>query len=313
MKIKNLFIFTLLVTFLVAYSAYCGLTNTYDTSTPGGTDDPREADDRMREIKAAVQEFMNDHNGQTDEGDHFWPLTGTEVSNTAVGQHRMLTIRQLSGNPSALTSYATTTDLGFLYQKNVSGNGELFWEDEADNVIQLTSGGGLYSSTSGQVLGNFIVGVNKFVVGGASGNTTTEGTFNIQSTVALVGTLDDDTMATATDTTLATSESIKAYADNRSVNGSPTPVFTKYLTGTLDADSATTVAHGVASGLTNILAIHTEVFEDTSFVGYEVTAFKAIAAAGTSYTSYYDGTNVEFLTVGSQIQGNGYKIRIDYK
>jgi len=141
MKSKNLIIFILLVMLLIAYSAYCGLTNTYDTSTPGGSDDPREADDRMREIKAAVQERMNDHNGETDEGDHYWPLNGTEVDNNDTGQHRMVTLRQLSDNPSTLTSYGTTTDLGFLYQKNISGNGELFYEDEADNVLQLTTEG----------------------------------------------------------------------------------------------------------------------------------------------------------------------------
>lgn len=37
---------------------------------------------------------------------------------------------------------------------------------------------------------------------------------NVASTIAIVGTLDDDTMGTATDTTLATSESIKAYTDS---------------------------------------------------------------------------------------------------
>jgi hypothetical protein len=131
--------------------AYAALTNTYDTSTPGGGDDPREADDRMREIKAATQERMNDHNGETDEGDHYWPLTGTQVSDEDTGQHRMVTIRQLSDNPSTLTSYATTTDLGFLYQKNDTDNGELFWQDEADNVLQLTTDG---TWKAGTITGN---------------------------------------------------------------------------------------------------------------------------------------------------------------
>ena len=42
--------------------------------------------------------------------------------------------------------------------------------------------------------------------------------FNIASTVVVVGTIDDDTMGTATDTTLATSESVKAYADAQNVS-----------------------------------------------------------------------------------------------
>ena len=33
--------------------------DTYDTNTPLGSDDPAEADDRMREIKSAVQEREN--------------------------------------------------------------------------------------------------------------------------------------------------------------------------------------------------------------------------------------------------------------
>lgn len=126
---------------LLSLNLLAALTNTYDVSTPGGQDDPREADDRMREIKASVQERMNDHNGYTDEGDHYWPLDGTEVSDNDTGQHRMVTLRQLSDDPDTLTSYADLTDLGFLYQKDESGNGELFWEDESANVLQLTSGG----------------------------------------------------------------------------------------------------------------------------------------------------------------------------
>ena len=61
------------------------LTNTFDTATPAGSDDPAEADDRMREIKAAVQERRNDKNGVADDGDHYWPKTGTEGSDTATG------------------------------------------------------------------------------------------------------------------------------------------------------------------------------------------------------------------------------------
>lgn len=54
--------------------------HTYDTATPAGGDDPREADDRMREIKAALQERLN-------KGIWF-DLTGTEVTDTKTGYHR---------------------------------------------------------------------------------------------------------------------------------------------------------------------------------------------------------------------------------
>ena len=122
------------------------LENSYDISTPGGDDDPREADDKMREIKAAVQERMNDHDSEPDEGDHFWPFDSvetTEVKDEDTGQHRKVTLRQMTDNPSDLTSYADTTNLGFLYQKDISSNGELFYQDEADRVIQVTDAGKL--------------------------------------------------------------------------------------------------------------------------------------------------------------------------
>lgn len=60
-------------------------TYTYDTATPAGTDDPREADDRMREIKAANQEIMN--------VEHDWTLTGTVL--TGDGRHTDVTADSL--------------------------------------------------------------------------------------------------------------------------------------------------------------------------------------------------------------------------
>lgn len=58
-----------------------------------------------------------------------------------------------------------------------------------------------------------------FVVGDSDGKLTigtdlTCNSINVNSTIAVVGTIDDDTFATATDTTWATSESIKAYVDS---------------------------------------------------------------------------------------------------
>lgn len=128
------------------------LTNTFDTSTPAGSDDPTEADDRMREIKTAIRERMNDHNGASNQGDHYWPLSGTEVSDAATGQHRMVTLRQLTDDPDSLSSYTTITDLAFLYQKNVDGIGEFFFQDEDGNVKQITSGGKLNVASDEAVL-----------------------------------------------------------------------------------------------------------------------------------------------------------------
>ncbi|KKN74430.1 hypothetical protein LCGC14_0390500 [marine sediment metagenome] len=104
--------------------------DTYDKATPAGSDDPAEADDRMRETKAAVQEREN--------VDHYWPLTGTEVSNVDSGEHRKVTLR----TGSAPTAVA---DKGFVYAKDVSGKAELFYRDEDGDEIQITTGGILNS------------------------------------------------------------------------------------------------------------------------------------------------------------------------
>ena len=99
---------------------------TYDTATPAGSDDPAEADDRMREIKAAVQEREN--------VDHYWPLTGTEVSDADAGEHKKVTLR-VGSAPSAVA------DTIILKAIDVDGIAELHAIDENGNAIQLTSGG----------------------------------------------------------------------------------------------------------------------------------------------------------------------------
>jgi hypothetical protein len=139
MKMKRAII---LILCLLAVTGFGALTYTYNVTTPPDTgESPRLGASRIRELKNAVWERMNNHNGTTNDGDHYWPLDSSAVSDVNSGQHRMVTLRQMSGNPSALTSYTARTDLSWLYQKNVSTNGELYWEDEALNVLQVTSAG----------------------------------------------------------------------------------------------------------------------------------------------------------------------------
>lgn len=103
---------------------------TYDDATPDGSDDPAECDDKIREVKAAVQEREN--------VDHYWPETGTEVSDEDAGEHRKVTLR-VGSAPTKVT------DKGFVYAKDVSGKAELFYIDEDGNEVQITSGGILKS------------------------------------------------------------------------------------------------------------------------------------------------------------------------
>lgn len=93
------------------------------------------------------------------------------------------------------------------------------------------------------------------------------------------------------------------------VNGTLTDVRTKYLTGTLDADSETSVAHGVT--VTNILHVSVICYNDDSSV-YLASEMNAAAYSGYEFKVQYDATNIIITGVGSYQQGNAYKIKIDY-
>jgi hypothetical protein len=99
-------------------------------ATPPGGDPPAVLDNKIVEAKAAIQEIEN--------VDHFWPLTGTQVSDTNRGKHRRVIFREvLASDPTLLTGEA-----GF-YTKTVSGVSELFFKDNLGSVKQITTGGKL--------------------------------------------------------------------------------------------------------------------------------------------------------------------------
>ncbi|MCK5617108.1 hypothetical protein KAR91_85385 [Candidatus Pacearchaeota archaeon] len=107
-------------------------TKTFDTATPAGSDDPAEADDRMREIKAATQEREN--------VDHYWPLTGTEVSDADAGEHRKVLFH--APIPATPTVAANHGDLRIKDVANgTDTKAELVFTNEAEAELQLSSNG----------------------------------------------------------------------------------------------------------------------------------------------------------------------------
>lgn len=124
----------------------------------GGTA-PSQIDNQFQNNWKAFIEYMNDWDGNSDAGDHYFPLTGTQVVDTDVGEHRKVTLR----TGSAPTQRADTIT---VYAKDVSGVAELHAIDENGNEIQLTSGGATalghtltaktsdYTVTSSDVNGN---------------------------------------------------------------------------------------------------------------------------------------------------------------
>lgn len=120
---------------LIVNSMATVFSDTYDTATPGGGDSPTEADDRMREIKAAVQQREN--------VDHYWPLTGTEVSDADAGEHRKVLFHEpIAATPTVASNH------GDLRLKDVAAKAELHWTDEDENEVQLTTAGSMGGSST---------------------------------------------------------------------------------------------------------------------------------------------------------------------
>jgi hypothetical protein len=114
---------------------FCAFTYIYDTTTPAGSDLISAVDDRIRELKSAVQEREN--------VDHYWPLTGTQVSDEDAGKHRQITFYDvLSDDPTV------SSGEGQIYLKTVGSQEELFFRDDTNSGLQITSAGTLNITSS---------------------------------------------------------------------------------------------------------------------------------------------------------------------
>ncbi len=93
------------------------------------------------------------------------------------------------------------------------------------------------------------------------------------------------------------------------VDGVKTKVYTKYLTGTTDADATTNVAHGVTN--TNILHVSVTV-QLSGGATYLVYDMQAAAVAANSFYLYYDASDIILGGVGANCQSQAYRIKIEY-
>jgi len=119
-KLVLCWLICLSVVFILAW------TNTLKTSTPGATDDPREADDRMREIKGAFVERLD--------VDHYWTASATSTYDAAdTGKHEFITLIDMASDPTAAAGYA------HIYMKG----DELFYQDDTDTTLMLTKDGAI--------------------------------------------------------------------------------------------------------------------------------------------------------------------------
>jgi len=124
---------------LIGIALTAGFTDTYRIDTPAGNDSPREADDRMREAKAATQERLN--------VDHYWTASASNTYDGAdTGEHRFVTIHE----PNTIA--AVDESKGVIHTKDVSGIAELFYINENEQDVQITTAGYLNAAASNAML-----------------------------------------------------------------------------------------------------------------------------------------------------------------
>lgn len=264
-----------------------------------------------------------------------------ETGGTQTGQPRQGSARvyfQDSAPTARLDGeYFASTDLGCIWvdsnatidnQLNIltsaDGAGTETWTPISTEIIAvLLASARVFTSTLG-VTGNFAVNTDKFTVAAATGNTAVAGTLDIGGSIAVDETLDEDDMASDSATALSTQQAIKKYADDhvgdtsgeyyvyRNVNGTPTKVYTKYLTGTLDSDASTSIAHGVSSGLTKILNVGIVLYDGTTGNRYGVKESHRAVLSAYEYEVWFNATNITVQNVAARWQGQTYKIKIDY-
>ncbi len=307
-KIDSIAKFWLAVAVVVGVCVTCAVattfSSTFDTSTPAGTDSPTEADDRMREIKAAVQEREN--------VDHYWPLTGTEVSDADAGEHRKVTYHETIDDPTPVAGHAD------LYMQN----DELRFQNDVDSAFDITDGGflkfasldNLANDTYFKAVDNAGTGTVNLIKANTSDQAeVADGVVLEAATETGDGdrTIVDLAYAKTGDTVTHDSEGGYNNCDIDSGGGAvKTKVYTKYFAGTTDNDPTTSFVHGISSGSTKIYAVIVGVLNaDSQWYTGDV---KAAVVTADSYTVLWTATNVLINQVGTDFRNKAYRVRIDY-
>jgi hypothetical protein len=242
---------------------------TYDTNTPANTDDPQEADDRMREIKAATQERLN--------VTLYFPLTGTEVSDDDAGEVRKIPFHEPISTPTAVA------DKAFLYAKDSDDSYiELYFLDEQSNEIQITDQGYLVLANGRLANNTFLKAIN------AAGDGTVDLIKADASDVTVIndGTQTETNAAPSDDKGLAN----KKYVDDNtgSANWDPTS-----QTGDNESNGTVTCPNGLIMkwGDKSVTTTATINFVTETGSAFPNNCFQVIACSGDS-ANWGGGTEV---------------------
>lgn len=140
------------------------------------------------------------------------------------------------------------------------------WTDGGTTYTAIKMNVSDVASATGSNLADLQVGSTSYFTVTKAGNVAFPGTLTINSTTAVDGVIDDDTMGTASATKLATSESIKAYVDAQVTAADLDFAGDGPTTGAVDLDSQTFTIQGTineivttATGATLTIALGTEI------------------------------------------------------
>lgn len=209
LKQKRLASLGIVITLLIGMGTIVYATvfsSTYDTATPLGTDAPSSLDDHDRLTKSANQERNN--------VDHYWPLSGTQVSDADAGEHRKVLFHApIAATPTVAASH------GDLRIKDVSGKAEFTWTDEDEQELIITDAGTL-NIVSADLLGT-LANNTYFTAVDIAGTGTVD---LIKSDVSNVATIPDGSqMATSAAPISTNGIANKKYVDDQQHNAAFTP------------------------------------------------------------------------------------------
>ena len=243
--------------------------------------------------------------------DTFLGSDGTDLSYRSAGQ----VMASLSAEAAATFSFnnqdLTAVGSIFLIDGKQIGQsaGPLITFDDTNNFLEINGCKVGIGTTTPRTILTLEGALTLKEQAAADGDTAAYGQFWVKDDAPCIPMFTDDTGG---DFKLITDAFVGHDGDGyilRDIDGTPTKVYTKYLTGKLDADTETDVAHGITDA--NILSVTAACFDD-NLAKYVVSEFGQGAFANHGFRIRYGGGNVTFTGVGSFLQGNNYRIRIDY-